>query len=475
MDLTRLQKVHFTGVGGSGTSALLRLFASRGINVSGSDLHLPPQNTLPYGEYFEGTSAAYVPPDTDMLIYSPAVPEYNIERQTARAFGILQLSYPEALGEVTLPYNTIAISGTHGKSTTTALAGKLFEEGGLDPSVVVGAEVPEWDHNLRVGSSDIFIVEACEYRRNMLNLRPQTIVLTNLELDHPDYYADLADVKNAFREYIGKLAGEDLLIVNNDDANIRDVIKNSDAIILSFGVGEGADLIARNITQVAENQSFELVWKGTSLGVFATPLPGVYNIYNILAATTVYLAYGGKSEAIKKTLENFHGVGRRFEVLGTRGGTTIVSDYAHHPTALAAVVLGALRRYPQKNILTIFRPHHRERTIKLLDQFVSVIATIPHIILVEIYDVPGREEGIAISSKDVIQKVLEKTPNADVVYAASLDEAESLAKARAQEFDIILVVGAGDAGELAQRLVEKREEEPQIIRDDRTKINEPYL
>jgi UDP-N-acetylmuramate--alanine ligase len=456
MDIKQLKKVHFTGVGGIGISAILRLFASRGIIVSGSDLHLPPRDTLPYGDYNEGTSAAFVPADADLLIYSPAVPESNIERKTAKAFGVMELSYPEALGVVTLPYNTIAISGTHGKSTTTALTGKLFEAGGLDPSVIVGAEVPGWDeHNLRVGKSDIFIVEACEYRRHMLNLSPQAIVLTNLELDHPDYYVDLADIKNAFREYIGKLRGEGLIILNNDDANLRDITKDSDAIIVRFGVGEGADLVARNIKQFADTQTFELTWKGTPLGVFTTTLPGLYNIYNILAAAAVYLAYGGKTEAIQGVLDLFHGVGRRFEIVGTLGNTTIVSDYAHHPTALRVVVEAALARYPQKRVLTIFRPHHRERTIKLFDQFVNTIAAIPHMILVEIYDVPGREEGLIISSQDVIAKVLEKAPRADVVFAADLGEAERLAREKSAEFDVMLVIGAGDADQLAKRLAEQ--------------------
>jgi UDP-N-acetylmuramate--alanine ligase len=454
--LTNLHKVHFTGVGGIGISAILRLFAERRIIISGSDLYLPPLETLPSGTYYEGSRSGQVPPDANLLVYSYAVPATDPERVAAKEANIPELSYPEALALITDQHNTIAVSGTHGKSTTTALLGKLFEAGQFDPSVIVGAEVAGWNHNLRIGKSDMFIVEACEYRRHMLHLSPQAIVLTNLELDHTDYYVDLADVKAAFREYIGKLSGDGLLISNNDDANLRDVSRNSDTIKVSYGVGEGADLVARNIKQVGEIQTFELTWKGTSLGVFSTPLPGVYNIYNILAACAAFLAYGGKSEVIQPVLNIFIGVERRFEVLGTlssdQHSTTIISDYAHHPTALRAVVEAAGERYKGKKVLTIFRPHHRDRTLKLLNQFVDTIATIPHIILVEIYDVPGREEGITISSKDVIKKVLEKSPAADVVYAADLDEAEHLARAKSHEFDVILVVGAGDADQLARKL-----------------------
>ncbi|OGZ07359.1 MAG: hypothetical protein A3C93_02875 [Candidatus Lloydbacteria bacterium RIFCSPHIGHO2_02_FULL_54_17] len=478
VDLTHIKKAYFIGVGGIGVSALVRLFASRGIEIVGSDIHLPPKESLPHGIYFEGADAEHVPHDTGVLIYSPAVPEMHVERARAREYGISELSYPEALAEVTRPYNTIAVSGTHGKSTTTALLGKLFEAGGLDPSVIVGAEIAGWDHNLRIGGGNppknsragIFVVEACEYRRNMMHLSPQTILLTNLELDHPDYYQDLADIKSAFHDYITKAGNEGLLVVNNDDANIRDIIRNFDGSLVRYGVGGGADLIARNIKQAASEQSFDLVWKGTPLGVFATPLPGLYNIYNILGAVAVYLAYGGKTEAIQGTLSDFHGASRRFEVLGTLGRATVIADYAHHPTALKAVVDATLFRYQGKRVLAIFRPHHRERTKKLFDQFVQVIAAIPHMLLVEIYDVAGREprtigsadfpmvrggDALPISSKDLVMAVKAKNPAIDLTYVADLPEAEETARARAGGFDVILVIGAGDVDELAKRLVDQ--------------------
>ena len=446
-------KAYFVGVGGIGVSAILRLFASQGVSVSGSDVQLPPPETLPHGEYFEGADPVHITKNIDLLIYSSAVPESNPERQAAASLGITQLSYPEALGRITKSYNTIAVSGTHGKSTTTALMGKLFEAGGFDPSVIVGAEVLGWDHNLRRGYGDLFIVEACEYRRNMLQLSPQTIVLTNLELDHPDYYVDLADIKRAFKEYIKKLSGEDLLIMNNDDVNLREVTRDSDAIIIRYGVGDSADLVARNVSETEVMQSFDLIWKGTALGTFTTPLPGLYNVYNILAATAAYLAYGGTQEAMQGVFDLFTGVGRRFEVVGEREGAIVISDYAHHPTALRAVVQAAFSRYKKKRILTIFRPHHRERTIKLFDEFVDTLANIPHTILVEIYDVTGREEDVTISSKELIQKVLARDPGADIIYASDIKEAERLAREKAKDFDVILVIGAGDAGELALHII----------------------
>ncbi len=454
MSITHITKAYFIGVGGIGVSAIIRLFADRGIVVSGSDITLPEPGTLPDGQYVEGVNPEHVPLDASVLIYSPAVQHENAERVRARELGIPELSYPEALALVTKGHSTLAISGTHGKSTTTAITGMLFQAGGLDASVIVGAEVSGWDHNYHHGKGNMFIVEACEYRRNMMQLNPQAILLTNLELDHPDYYHDLADVKSAFSEYINKLSDEDLLIMNNDDANIRDITKNFNAIIVRYGVGDGADLVARNVKQNEYEQSFDLVWKGTMIGNFNTPLPGLYNIYNILAATAAYLAYGGSSDIIQSVLSNFHGVGRRFEVVGKLGNSIIISDYAHHPTALKAVVSAAIARYQGKKVLTVFRPHHRERTIKLMDEFVEVILGIPHSILVEIYDVAGREESSLVSSRDVIAKVLAKNPHQDIIFAKDLTEAEEFTRSKAPSFDVILIIGAGDADQLAKKLIQ---------------------
>lgn len=453
MNISDIAQAHFIGVSGIGVSALLRYFAKRGVKISGSDVALPPPGWLPTGEYADRHDAENVPEHADIVIYSPAVPKENPERRVARERGIPEYSYPEALAFVTRPYNTIAVSGTHGKSTTTALLGKLFAEGGLDPSVIVGAEAEGFDHNLRVGGSDLFIVEACEYRRNMLNLSPQTIVLTNLELDHPDYYVDLADIKNAFREYIAKLSGEDLLIMNNDDANLRDITANFDGIIVRFGVSDDSDLQAKNIRARSSGQSFELYFKGTLLGNFETTLPGLYNIYNILAGVATFLAYGGNPDVIQKTLSAFTGVGRRFEEVGKLGSAIVISDYAHHPTALSAVSEGARTRFPEKRILTVFRPHHRERVIKLYDHFVKVLSETQHLLLVEIYDVAGREDVADVGSEELLRSVYALHPNADAVFAKDLSSAEEFIRAHGGDFDVILVIGAGDADQLAKKLV----------------------
>ncbi len=446
-------RVHGIGANGIGVSAILRYVARKGGVVSGSDKELPPDGALPRGTYYEGHDASHVEPHVELVVYSPAVPEQNPERMRARELGIPECSYPEALARVTHGKHTIGVSGTHGKSTTTALLGKLFEAGGFDPSVIVGAEVSGWDHNYRYGVGSTFIVEACEYRRHMLLLSPQTIVLTNLELDHPDYYRDLADIKEAFHTYVSKLAGEDILVYNADDANLRDVTRGYDAVTVRYGIGEGTDLYAKNVVEGPKGQTFEMVWKGTSIGTVSTPLPGLYNVYNILAATATYLAHGGDVSQVAPVLAVFHGVGRRFEELGTMPeGPLVVSDYAHHPTALEAVLEASRTRYQGARVLAVFRPHNRERTIKLFDAFVDVLKRAPvDVMLVEIYDVAGREESTQVSSQDLITAV--KFSSHELLYTPTPQTAQVEVRRLSAGYDVVLVIGAGDADQLARALI----------------------
>lgn len=455
VDLKEIKAVHMVGIGGIGVSALGRFFADQGVSLSGSDVVLPRSGILPHGDYVAGHHAENLPPETDLLIYSPAVSPENPELIRAGELGIPVLDYPQALALVTSAYDTIAVSGTHGKSTTTALAGLFFAAAGLDPTVIVGAVVPEFGSNFREGKGDLFIVEACEYRRHMLRLSPQTIILTNIELDHPDYYRDLDDVVSAFRTYVAKLSDEDLLIYHRDNAQTRDVAENVSAIKISFGIGAGADLFAHNVETVGERTTFDLVWKGQDLGSFVTRLPGIYNIANILAATAALLAYGGKVDAVREVLENFNGIGRRFEYVGQMsGGQKVISDYAHHPTALREAVRAGEGRYPDARLLTVFQPHQRERTLRLWDDFVRALAEVPHLILVEPYAPPGREETMEKCGRRLVDDILLLNPDADVVFAEDVAAAEKIVREIVRGGDVILVAGAGDIDKLARTLAE---------------------
>jgi len=319
MKIKEIKKIHCIGIGGIGVSALARFFYSKGVTVSGSDIIMSDEITVLSRcgiRAFAFHSKNHFTDNIDVVIYSSAVLNNNEEIIEARKRKIPLFSYPEMLGYITKEYKSIAVSGTNGKTTTTALLGKFLEAGDKDPTVILGGRVPGWDNNLRIGKSKLFIVEGCEYKRNMLNLSPRVILLTNIEVDHLDYYKDLVDIKNAFEEYVSKLKKEDLLVYNIDDMNCREVVSNSSssARTITFGLSDNAAIYAKKITHNKGEQSFELWSFGNKIGLFTTKIPGLFNVYNILGALAVAHSEGVEYNAIQRALNNFTGIWRRFEM-----------------------------------------------------------------------------------------------------------------------------------------------------------------
>lgn len=452
VNMENVRRVHLVGVGGIGVSAVAAFLARRGIVTSGTDLELPTSEILPEGDFREGHHPEMINASVDLLIYSDAVPASDPERVRARELGIPEMNFADSLGLLTAGRDTIAVSGTHGKSTTTALLGLLFEAAGADPDVFVGAVVPSWKRNVRFGSGNgPFIVEADEYRAHMMALSPQSILITNLELDHPDYYRDIVHLLSTFSGFLAKLPQDATGIINADDAHARHAAAAMTAKKVTFSVNGDADLLLRTSSHNPAN--FSLRWRSVELGEFTTPLPGTYNKYNIAAALAAFLSRSDRTDVIAPVLKNFHGIGRRFEVLGEIEKTIVISDYAHHPTALRSVLDAARERYPGKRVLVVFRPHQQERTRKLFDQYVQVIDKIPDLLLLEIYDVPGRESAEPISSRELLRAAFMDANDGRHRYAASLAEAEDLLRAEIGKWDVLLIIGAGDADKLARRLV----------------------
>lgn len=447
-----LRRAHFVGAGGIGVSAVASFLSRRGVHASGTDLELPPPGLLPEGDFREGHHPEMLEDDIDLLVYSDAVPEADPERERARKLGIPEMNFADALGLVTLGRDTIAVSGTHGKSTTTALLGLLFEAAGADPDVFVGAIVPGWKRNARFGSGrGPFIVEADEYRSHMMSLAPKSILVTNLEWDHPDYYRDIVHLLSMFNGFLSRLPQDGTGIINQDDAHARHAASSMKAQKVTYSVDGDADLLLR--TFQSDPSRFSIRWRGKEIGEFVTRLPGRYNKSNIAGALATFLSQSDRFDVIGPTLEQFDGIGRRFEVLGDVGGTTIISDYAHHPTALRSVVEAAQERFSGKRILVVFRPHQQERTRKLFDEYANVLRDIPDLLLLEIYDVPGRESSEPISSRDLLRTAFLEPADARHRYAASLKDAEDIVRKELSQYDIVLVVGAGDADKLARALL----------------------
>lgn len=463
--LSTFSRVHVIGAGGIGISAVAKLLKYEGKTVSGSDVgeNETTRELVAAGiPVAKGHAAENLPEGTDLVVFSSAVPPVNPERAEARRRGIRELTYFEFVGEFSKERFTIAVSGTNGKSTTTAMLGLMLERAGFDPTVIVGSKVKSFpDRNLRLGKSRYFVIEACEHEAHMLFLRPQVIVLTNIEEDHLDFYRDLQHIKDTFQEYVEKLPEDGKLILNADDRTSFFGLQPTTAFT-TYGIVSPADYLARNVTVGSGVQTFEVVHKAKrrrSLGKFDLHVPGMFNVANAMAAITAALELGVPADVVRASLAEFSGIWRRFEKVGERDGAAVISDYGHHPTAIRGTVEAAKEFYPDRRIILAFQPHQHTRTAKLFNEFVASFDGVDVLVLAEIYDVAGREasEYQGVSSYDLVKAVKERDADRkeqrEVLFAASVSEAQALIEQRSQSGDVIIVMGAGDIYTIAGKLV----------------------
>ncbi len=454
MNISKLSKIYFIGIGGIGISGLARILNWQGKQVLGSDL----QETELTKELIEEgigvlieQKAEQVPEDADLYVYSAAVPEDNPERARIKELGLQdkEISYFEAVGELMKDYEcAIAISGTHGKTTTTAILAEAMVEAGLDPTVIVGSKVKQLGSNARLGKDKkYFVVEACEHKEHMLKLHPKVILLTNIEEDHLDYYRDLEHIEMSFQEYINKLSvDKGLLVKNMDDSECKNL--GYDGQIISYGIENEADVKVEDIEIKDKKQVFKIDGQEYNLQI-----PGKFNIYNALAAIAFLKDYLElDEEVIKKAIANFKGTWRRFEIAGEYKGATVISDYAHHPTAIEGVIKAAKDFYPDRRVVVVFQPHQHNRTKKLFDQFVDAFNEADFMIIQEIYGVAGREseEDKDVSGQD-LKEAIEKRGKY-VFYAEDRKKSKVLIDEHLEKNDVLLIVGAGDIYKLGEEL-----------------------
>lgn len=440
MSLLQKQRVHCVGIGGIGLSALAKILANRGMQISGSDA----EDSLVVTELknrgwkiFIGHSAANILENVEAIIFSSAVPENNPERVAARERGIPEFSYSQALGELTAGYRTIAVSGTHGKSTTTAMIGSVLIDAGYDPTVLVGTRVAKFsDQNSHLGKSEWLVVEACEHEAQMMNLHPEFIVLTNLEPDHLDFYGSFANIKKTFSEYVKKVAPEKC-VANADDVDVMEL----------FSAGEKPATYGLHAGELLPSAELKL------------QIPGAFNIANALAATRVCELIGIPRAVSYAALAKYPGSWRRFERVGEFQGLPVVSDYGHHPTAIRETLKATQEFFPNKKILLVYQPHQHHRTKALFNDFVAPLQAADALVLVEIYDVKGRVEAHDrdVTSARLLEKINIDNSLRPRVYAAD-ENAAAAATAKiiaAGGADVILIMGAGDVYHLANRLCSK--------------------
>ncbi len=448
-------KYHFIGIGGCGMSGLAMVFHQHGHIVSGSDMmssevvELLGRKNIPVSI---GHSPEAVPADCDYVIITAAIPETNVELMHARELGKPVLKYAEALGQLSGTLNTVAIAGTHGKSTTSGWAAYAFKNAGLDPSFVIGADVLQLGSGSGAGNGEHLVVESCEYDRSFLKLRPKMAAILNIEADHLDYYKDEAEIVEAFSEFARLLGKDGYLIANAEDKNVMQVADELECVCEFFSVSGKAHWQALNLEYENGYAVFDLTYKGEKLGRPKLGLPGEFNVANSLSVAALCYRAGMIPEAICQSLENFVGVGRRMSYKGMARGITVMDDYAHHPTEIR-VTLSAIRAaYKPDRLWCIFQPHQHSRTRFLLDEFAVSFGRADFVLLPDIYFVRDSQHlKREVSAEQLAEKINASGGSAE--YLADFETIIDRLNADARPGDLIVTMGAGNIWEVADELI----------------------
>lgn len=450
--LNNVKKIHFVGIGGSGMCPMAEILNKEGFEITGSDIY--ESDTL------ERIKALHIPVyighkkenvlGKDLIVYTAAVKRNNPELLAAQEFNIPAIERSVMLGLVTKRYSkSIAVSGTHGKTSTTAMITQILTTGKADPTAIIGGKLPFIGGNSRVGKSDIIVCEACEYVDTFLQLHPYISVILNIDADHLDYFGSLENIKKSFNKFGNQTSG--LIIYNGDDKNSFDTVNDINIKKLSFGLNENNDYYAKDITtKSGAKMRFSLMKKGQKLCDIKLNVPGKHNIYNALAAAVVADYLSIDTEFIKKALSEFTGVHRRFEILGNPNDIVVADDFAHHPTEITAILNSAMSM-GFNTVWAVFQPHTYSRTAILINDFAKALSIADKVIISEILAV--REENTYnIYSKDLGEKV----PNS--VCIDSFEDITEYIKNNAKPGDLVLTMGGGNVYKCANMILKSLNE-----------------
>ena len=442
---------YLIGIGGVSMSPLAEVLSGMGIHISGTDIS-EGDNVLNLREkgiqVNIGHRAENITDDISFVVRTAAVHDDNPEIAEARRRGIPVFERTEAWGAIMLDYkNALCISGTHGKTTTTSMSTHILMAAQADPTVMIGGTLPLLHAGHRVGSGDTIIMESCEYCNSFLNFYPTVAVILDIEADHLDFFKDLDDIKNSFREFASHVPETGTIIANMDDENTMDALAPLGRELMTFGLTDKADVWAKNIVQLGTQSDFDIMYHGRKFTHVTIHVPGLHNVKNALAATAAAITLGCGPLAVRYGLAAFNGAGRRFEYKGKFNGADIYDDYAHHPGELK-VLLDAVEPLGYKRTIVVFQPHTYSRTKALFDDFVEQLRRPDMTILAEIY--AAREKNtIGISSRDISREI----PNS--MEFDDFDEIVKTLRWTAAPGDIILTVGAGDIYKVGERLLGK--------------------
>ena len=457
IDFNKPNHVHFIGIGGISMSGLAEILLERGFTVSGSDSQESELTKKLVGhgaQVFYGQKAENIIEGIDVVVYTAAIHPDNPEYMAAEAKGLPMLSRAEFLGQIMRNYDqSIAIAGTHGKTTTTSMVTEILMDAKKDPTITVGGMLDIIGGNIRVGGPELFVLEACEYTNSFLSFFPTIEVILNIEADHLDFFKDLDDIRESFRRFAALLPDDGTLIINTDIENHEEICKGLTCKVVTVGSDpKKSHYSAANVTfNHTACASYDLLEDGQKVDTITLGVPGMHNVYNSLAAIAAAREVGVEIEDIKNGLLSYAGTHRRFEKKGELNGITIIDDYAHHPQEIAAT-LETAKNYPHKELWCVFQPHTYSRTKSLFDEFAEALSKADHVILADIY--AAREtDDLGISSKMLADKIA--SFGADAYFLPSFEEIEKFILEKCMHGDLLITMGAGDIVKVGENLLSR--------------------
>jgi UDP-N-acetylmuramate--alanine ligase len=446
---------HLVGVAGSGMRTLARVLLGKGWQLSGSDLAIAADDPLAKAgvRCFQGHEAALVGADVELVIHSSAIPQDNPELRHARKLGITVLSYAHTLGLLMHGRHGLAVAGTHGKSTTTAMTAEILVAADRDPIVVYGATPLGGTVGDLAGCSQVVLVEACEFQRNFLHLRPRQAAILNVEPDHFDCYPTREDLVSAFCQFAALLPRDGRLLLNVSDPNTSRIAAAAGCPIESFGDGINADWEAWNVRGTCGRYEFDLVHRGNGLGSIELAVPGRHNVGNALAAAALAAGCGCAPEEIRTGISQFRGLKRRMEPIGTAGGIAFWDDYAHHPTEISTTLQTIREISPNSRVCCLFQPHQALRTARLLDELALSLQNAERVLIADIYRArEGPPQPGEITAADLAARTRGLGQEVPGLHAP--EDIEQFLQTHLTPGDVLVVVGAGDIGRTAYGLMD---------------------
>ncbi len=448
----KVKNIHMIGIGGSGMNGIAEILLNLGFNVTGSDLNTTPVTVHleSLGAHIFAGHAAENVSDCDVVVYSSAVKEDNIEICTARERKIPVIKRPEMLAELMRMKYGICIAGTHGKTSTTSMVGQVLTQGDIDPTIIVGGKVTDFGGGAKIGQSHYLVLEADEYDRTFLKLTPVIAAVTNIDIDHLDCYEDIEDIKAAFVQFVNKVPFWGSVILCIDNLGVQSIIPEIERRIITYGLSAQADIQAVNIEYDGFETTFDVIAYGSEMGSISLNVPGAHNVRNALAAVTIAIEMDIPFIVISSALASYIPVERRFQIIGEQAGITVVDDYAHHPTEIIASLDG-IRSGFNRRIIAVFQPHLFSRTRDFYNEFGRSFMETDMLFVTEIY--PAREKPMEGVTGSMVSDAAAAAGHRNTRFISDRAELVDAVAKEAQDGDIVVTFGAGDVNKIGYELL----------------------